>query len=130
MSLEMRELKASDIFPILKLLGKLNLKEEILAIVESNNMANVDNENAAIAQGMAMFAGLAQKVLDNIDVVEDDINSLLANLTGKDVKEIGDLSLKSYAELIFDFFDKPELTDFFEYIVARFKKEEIEPHTN
>lgn len=122
MTIEMRRLNGKDIFPMLKLLGRLQIKDDILAIVENNKDADVKSEEDAIQQGIVMFANLAQKVLDNIDLVEEDINRLLSSVTGENPEEIANLPIDEYGGLIFDFFEKPELKGFFGFIVERFKR--------
>lgn len=130
---DMRELKGDDLFTLLSLVGKLDIKDEFVTIFEKNNDASklevADNkkkaptkaelakkEAEAEKRGMEVMATLLQKVLLNLTKVKADINALLAELTGVTVKEIEELGLKEYTGLVIQFFKKPELKDFFSSI--------------
>ncbi|MCJ7839982.1 hypothetical protein MUB24_03445 [Lederbergia sp. NSJ-179] len=146
MTLEMRELKGDDIFTLLGIVGKLGIKDEFIQLFEQNVESNADKiaaipqdhkkkeptkaelkrieeekarlEQEAQRRGMEAIAGLMQKLLLNINKIKPDINSLLADLTGKNEEEIKNLGLKEYSGLIVQFFKKPELRDFFSSIAS------------
>lgn len=135
MTLEMRELKGDDLFTLLSIVGKLDIKDEFVKIFEGNKSSSevvpmdrkkkeptkaelAKQEEATEKRGMHAMAALLQKVLRNIGSIKGDINSLLADLTGNSVKEIEGLGLKDYTSLIVAFFKKPELADFFSSIAS------------
>lgn len=143
MTLEMRELKGDDLFTLLSIVGKLDIKDEFVKMFENNVDASpkvvpMDHkkkeptkkeleaqakakekaEQDAEKRGMQAMAGMLQKVLLNIKTVKTDVNSLLADLTGEDLKVIQDLGLKDYTSLLMAFFKKPELGDFFSSIAS------------
>jgi hypothetical protein len=112
---KMRELKGDDIFTMLGILGKLDCQEEIMALVDGAfNSAEKDLEK----RGTKVVAGLVFAVMKNINKAKDDINSFLADLTGKEVSEINSLSMIDYAKLLTAFFKKEELKDFFKSIAS------------
>ncbi|TWK08595.1 hypothetical protein CHCC20442_4308 [Bacillus licheniformis] len=135
MTLEMRELKGDDLFTLLSIVGKLDIKDEFVSIFEQNAEAGkvvpmdkkkkeptkaekAKAEAEAEKRGMEAMATLLQKVLMNIGKIKGDINALLADLTGKPLKEIQNLGLKEYTSLIIAFFKKEELKDFFSSIAS------------
>lgn len=135
MTLEMRELKGDDLFTLLSIVGKLDIKDEFMKMFENNSNAHkvvpmdkqkkeptkaekAKQEAEAEKRGMEVMANLLQKVLMNLGTVKKDINSLLADLTGQTVKDIQNLGLKEYTALIIAFFKKPELADFFSSIAS------------
>ncbi|MED0689958.1 hypothetical protein [Bacillus licheniformis] len=135
MTLEMRELKGDDLFTLLSIVGKLDIKDEFVSIFEQNAEAGkvvpmdkkkkeptkaekAKAEAEAEKRGMEAMATLLQKVLMNIGKIKGDINALLADLTGKPLKEIQNLGLKEYTGLIIGFFKKEELKDFFSSIAS------------
>ena len=135
MTLEMRELKGDDLFTLLSIVGKMDIKDEFVNIfeqnVESAKVVPMDHkkkeptkaekakrEAEAEKRGMEVMANLLQKVLVNISTIKKDINSLLADLTGQTVKDIQNLGLKEYTTLVIAFFKKPELADFFSSIAS------------
>lgn len=135
MTLEMRELKGDDLFTLLSIVGKLDIKEEFIKMFEGNSEAGkvvpldkkkkeptkaelAKKEAEAEKRGMEAMASLMQKVLMNAGKLKTDINSLLSDLTGASIKEIQGLGLKQYTGLIIGFFKKPELADFFSSIAS------------
>ena len=135
MTLEMRELKGDDLFTLLSIIGKLDIKDEFMKMFEDNSSASkvvpMDKqkkeptkaekaklEAEAEKRGMEVMANLLQKVLMNLGTVKKDINSLLADLTAQTVKDIQNLGLKEYTALVIAFFKKPELADFFSSIAS------------
>ena len=140
MTLEMRELKGDDLFTLLAIVGKMDIKDEFMTLfqnnVESGSVANVvpldhkkkqptkaelakqeadkaKQEAEAERRGMEAMAGMLQKVLLNAGKLKGDINALLADLTEETLATVQNLSLKDYTGLIITFFKKPELADFF-----------------
>ncbi|AIM63064.1 hypothetical protein [Weissella ceti] len=113
--LTMRELKADDLFKMMPIIGKLNIKDDVVNMFQGGLSAEGDSEEVA---GMKVMATLIQTLMTNIPLVKDELNSLLGDLTGKTEKEIGDLDFGTYTKLIVDFFKKPELGDFFKSIAS------------
>lgn len=114
--MEMRELRGDDLFTVLSILGKLNVKDDLVAAYEqnakeSNNKKLTDAE--VEARGVRVMATVIQRVLLNISVVRDDINSLLADLTGKSTKEITELGIVEYTNLVIQLFKRPEFREVF-----------------
>ncbi|MBN6206303.1 hypothetical protein JYK21_07550 [Ralstonia pickettii] len=147
MSLEMRDLKGDDIFPLLMMIGKVGIKDEFIQLFEENVEATKAEKLAAIPQdhkkkeptkaelkrieekkleqeieaqrrGMEALAGLLEKLFLNSGKIKSDINNLLADLTGESVEAIENLSLMDYTNLVMRFFKKKELQDFFSSIAS------------
>ena len=152
MTLEMRELKGDDLFTLLAIVGKMDIKDEFMTLfqnnVESGSVANVvpldhkkkqptkaelakqeadkaKQEAEAERRGMEAMAGMLQKVLLNAGKLKGDINALLADLTGETLATVRNLSLKDYTGLIITFFKKPELADFFSSIASFLQPENL-----
>lgn len=146
MTLEMRELKGDDLFTLLAIVGKLDVKDEFINLFEKNiesgekvvpldhktkeptkaekkkiDAAKEKADKEATKRGIEMGAVLLQKVMLNLKDIKLDINSLLADLTGASISEISSLGLKDYTGLLVDFFKKPELADFFSSIASLLK---------
>lgn len=139
----MRELKGDDLFTLLGIVGKLDIKDEFIKMFEENvdvthkvmpmdhkkkeptkkelesqAKAKAKAEIEAQKRGMEVAANMLQKVLLNIKSIKPEINGLLADLTDKEVAEIQDLNLKDYTALLVAFFKKKELADFFSSIAS------------
>ncbi|AIM64201.1 hypothetical protein WS105_0611 [Weissella ceti] len=117
--LEMRELKADDLFKMMPIIGKLDIKDVVVNMFQGG-LVDKDDEEEQDEElvGMEIVATLIQTLMTNIPLVKDELNSLLGDLTGKTEKEIGDLDFGTYTKLIVDFFKKPELGDFFKSIAS------------
>lgn len=147
MTLEMRELKGDDLFALLAIVGKLEVKDEFIEMFEKNiaasdkivpfdhkdkkptkaeqarmDRAKAQAERDAQTRGMEMAATLLQKTMLQMKHIKQDINELLADLTNTDVETISNLGLKAYTSLLIDFFKKPELADFFSSIASLLSK--------
>ncbi|TYU88926.1 hypothetical protein FZX01_05285 [Listeria monocytogenes] len=143
MTLEMRELKGDDLFTLLAIVGKLDIKDDFVEMFSKNVEANekiipMDHqdkkltkaqqekavqaaskaEKEAKIRGMEMAAAMLQKTLINLKMIKLDINELLADLTNTSAEEISNLGLKDYTTLLVNFFKKPELADFFSSIAS------------
>ncbi|KRM79472.1 hypothetical protein FC84_GL001652 [Lapidilactobacillus dextrinicus DSM 20335] len=138
MAIEMRELRGDDLFSLLAIVGKLDIKDEFVKMfernVEATNVVPMDHqskkptkvEQAKIdlsekeveKRGMEMAASMLQKVLVNLKAIKYEVNELLADLTGLTLADIQSLGLKDYTTLLISFFKKPELKDFFESIAS------------
>lgn len=143
MTLVMRELKGDDLFSLLGIVGKLDIKDEFVKMFERNveasekvvtldhqektptkaeqakiEKAKAKEEKEAQKRGMTMMAAMLQKTLRNLVNVKQDINELLADLTNTDIQTIKSLNLSDYTALIVGFFKKPELADFFSSIAS------------
>lgn len=135
MTLEMRELKGDDLFTLLSIVGKMDIKDEFTLLFKQNYEASTvepadhkkkqptkadlaKQEADAEKRGMEAMAGMLQKVLLNAGKLKNDINTLLSDMTGEPLNTIQNLSLKDYTALILAFFRKPELSDFFSSIAS------------
>ena len=135
MTLEMRELKGDDLFTLLSIVGKMDIKDEFVKIFEQNvdsekvvpmdhkkkepTKAELAKQEAEVQKrGMEAMASLLQKALLNAGKIKGDMNALFADLTGRPKREIEALGLKEYTALIITFFKKPELADFFSSIAS------------
>jgi len=142
--LKMRELKGDDLFTLLNIVGKLDIKDEFIKMFEENISSEEPKvkpqdhkkkeptkaekkkeleqkrkkEIEAQKRGMKVAANLLQKVLMNANKLKVEINDLLTDLTGQDLKVIQNLKLMTYTNLMIDFFKKEELKDFFTSIAS------------
>ena len=143
MTLEMRELRGDDMFSLLAIIGKLDIRDDFVKVFETNveasekvvpmdhqakkptkkeqealDKAAKEAEKAVQRRGMEAVANILQKVLLNIKTIKFEINEFLADLTGLTVQEITELGLKEYTGLIVAVFKKPERKDFFSSIAS------------
>ncbi|MGU7966385.1 hypothetical protein ACS6YB_08510 [Streptococcus suis] len=135
--LEMRELNGGDIFTMLSIIGKLDIKEEVVSLIERQYGTGKDvialadhkkkkptkkEQEATSAEyqkrGMVLVTDIGFAILRHVNDAKADINRFLADLTGTNQKEIESLSMLDYSKLLIDFGKKAELKDFFQSIAS------------
>ena len=135
--LEMRELNGGDIFTMLSIIGKLDIKEEVVSLIErqygteKDVIALADHKKKKLTKkeqevasteyqkrGMVLVTDIGFAILRHVNDAKADINKFLADLTGTSQKEIESLSMLEYSKLLIDFGKKAELKDFFQSIAS------------
>ena len=135
--LEMRELNGGDIFTMLSIVGELDIKEEVVGLIERQYGTGKDVATLAdhkkkkptkkeqeVAsteyqkRGMVLVTDIGFAILRHVNDAKADINKFLADLTGTSQKEIESLSMLEYSKLLIDFGKKAELKDFFQSIAS------------
>lgn len=117
--IEMRKLNGQDLFPMLKILSKVKVKDMVLDFLKKRDKLSklkelTEEETKEI--GMEIFADIIDTAMCNLDLAKEDINKLLASLCNLRVDEIDNLGMIEYTTLIMNFFSKEELSDFFKCI--------------
>lgn len=109
MELELRELKASDLGAVCKIISGIGVKEfrNCFDVSELKDKKNIEK------LGMEIVFSIGGIVIENIPRMQKDIDTFLASLTGQKVSEIQDMSLADYGELIITVIRKEEFRDFF-----------------
>ncbi|SQG92622.1 hypothetical protein [Streptococcus dysgalactiae] len=132
---EMRELTGGDIFTMIGIIGKLDIKDQVTELVDRQfsesskspllqgfnkkklTKAEKEAEETAIEKrGMKVAVDLGFTLIQHIGDAKADINNFLADLTGSTKKQIESLNMVDYTSLIFQFVKKEELKDFFQSI--------------
>ena len=135
--LEMRELNGGDIFTMLSIVGKLDIKEEVVSLIERQHSTGKDvialadhkkkkltKKEQEVAEteyqkrGMVLVTDIGFAILRHVNDAKADISKFLADLTGTSQKEIESLSMLDYSKLLIDFGKKAELKDFFQSIAS------------
>lgn len=114
MSFELRDLKATDIGIMCKIISGIG----IIQFKDSLDVKMLaDKEKSNMEKGAEIIFGLGDIILSNIPKVQKDINMFLASLAGEKVTVIDNLSLADYAELIITVIQKDDFKDFFERVM-------------
>lgn len=121
MALKLRAMRGDDIFPLLAIFNKLDIADELTGMF-TGSTANAEelkglNKKQLEAKtseiGTKVLASLAKKALTNIASIHDELNELLASLSGKEVAEIKEISMIDYLNGVKDIFKDPQFKDFF-----------------
>ena len=125
----LRGLTAEDVFPMLKIISGIGLKEfkgcfendDLKAAIR--NMNTEKEEGAEIdttALGLMVAADIASIIFANIPKCKDDIYQLLSGLSGMTKKEIAALPMNVFLPMIVDVVKKEEFKDFFKDVAGLF----------
>jgi hypothetical protein len=121
-----RRLSTQDIFPMLRLLNKIGLKD----LKDNDNIKNIVALSTSTAGkknidvnkiGMDVFLEVACLIADNIPKCEVELYSLLSQTSDRTVDDIKAQDMAVTFEMIVDFIRKEEFGDFFKAVLKLFK---------
>lgn len=124
MNYELRTLSAKDIFPLSKIISCIGVKE-FRACFENDAIKNAaqkkgDNPDYT-SVGIGVFLDLAGIILGNLPKCEKDIFDFLASISSLSRKEIEEMDMGSFAQMVMDVIQKPEFKDFIQVVLKSFK---------
>ena len=125
---ELRKLTADDVFPMFQIISKIGIKEfkrcfespdvkEVVAKAASGEGGQADLTSV----GMAVAFDLASVIVSNLGSCKNDIYLLLSQLSGLKTKDIAELPMVTFFEMIIDVIKKEEFKDFFQAVAKLFK---------
>ena len=119
MEYEMRNLQATDIFSIVKILNGIGLKniKEAINIEEINKIRQgmtEDNASAITSQvGVNVVMSIATVILENLPKVENDLYNFIGSVIGIKTKDVAKMDIGEYMDLLIAIAQKEEFKDFF-----------------
>ena len=124
---ELRNLTADDVFPMFQIISAIGIKE-FKSCFDSDDVkkavaeAAKDGESADIgAVGMTVALDIASIIMANVPKCKESIYMFLAQLSGMTKKDIAELPMMTFVEMIVDVIKKPEFKDFFQVVSKLFK---------
>ena len=128
---ELRRLTADDVFPMFQIVSKIGVKEfkvcfespEIKKMIKDalSDEKPVDKDALKNSIGVAVVLDIAGIIVSNLAKCKNDIYQFLAQLSGMTTKDIAELPMVTFFEMIMDVFKKDEFKDFFQ-VVAKLLK--------
>ena len=121
----LRELQSKDVFLMSRIISKIGIKE-FKSCFETEEVQKLiaedaDAEASVERIGLSVMVDIAGVVLSNVTHAEQDIYSFLADLSGKTVKDIAELDMVVFAEMIIDVVQKDQFKDFIKVVSKLFK---------
>ena len=125
---ELRNLTADDMFPMFQIISKIGVKE-FKSCFESPDVRKAiegvasgkQEQNDLTALGMTIAFDLAGVIISNLASCKNDIYGLLSQLSGMTAKEIANLPMVTFVEMIIDVIKKEEFNDFFQGVSKLFR---------
>lgn len=121
MKFELRTLKSDDLFPMFSILSKIGFQDlKDLLTPEKLKDFNQDSENTTML-GMSVVMELVSVIMQNLPSCKDEIYKFLSGLSGMSIKEISNLDIATFTEMIIAVVQKTEFKDFFKVVSKLFK---------
>lgn len=125
---ELRELRSADLFPMFAILSKIgfkDLKDSLSADTISGLLESVKSEESedtkVTALGFSIIMEVVEVIMKNLPHCEKEIYNFLAGLSGMSAKEIAELPMVTFTEMIIAVIQKDEFKDFFKVVSGLFK---------
>lgn len=119
MDCEMRNLQASDIFSVVKILNGIGLKniKEAINIEEINKIRKgitEDNTDAIASQvGVNVVMSIVMVILENLPKVENDLYNFIGSVIGVKAKDVAKMDMGEFTDILITIIQKDEFKDFF-----------------
>ena len=127
--MELRNLQASDIFTMVKILNGIGLTKIKSAIDFEKikelrkNMTDKNADDIASQVGTDVILSVVSVMFENLPAIESDLYKFVGSLAGIKPTEVAKLDLNVFVYLIFNIFKKEEFVDFFKRASKLIKSE-------
>lgn len=127
---ELRDLCSKDVFPMFKIISKIGIhefkncfeSEDVKKVIGSLSGESDGGSDANIAAvGMMVAFEIADVVIAHVPECEKDIYKLLAGLSHMTEKQIAELPMNTFLEMIIDVIKKDEFKGFIKVVSKLFK---------
>lgn len=128
---QFRTLNSTDLFPMIKIISKIGI-DELTQVFDGNLINGLINrakdttdeadgregdagtgQKETIIVGIGIALKLANKILEHLPCCENEIYTLLANVSAMDIEAVKALPLNIFLEMLLDFIMKDEFKSFF-----------------
>ena len=115
----MRNLQATDIFSVVKILNGIGLKniKESIDFEEINKIRKgmtEDNADAVTSQvGVNVVMSIATVILENLPKVENDLYTFVGSVIGVKAKDVAKMDIGDFMDVLITIIQKEEFKDFF-----------------
>ena len=119
MEYNMRNLQATDIFSVVKILNGIGLKniKESIDFEEINKIRQgmtEDNASAITSQvGVNVVMSIATVILENLPNVESDLYNFIGSVIDMKAKEVAKMDMGEFMDILVSIIQKEEFKDFF-----------------
>lgn len=121
---ELRPLCSKDLFPMFKIISKIGIDEFKNCFSSPEVLRMVSTGKADAGQvGVTVALEIASIVCANLPKAEEDIYSFLSSVSGMKVKEIQELDMVTFLDMIVTLIKKDEFKDFFKGVSKLFNSE-------
>ena len=121
--MELRNLQATDIFLIVKILNKIGYEkirkeinvDEIMSV--RKKLSTTDDEKkktSLIAEyGVNVVMSVLGILLENLPLIEQDLYNFVGSVAGIKAKDVAKMDINKFVDLLIEIVNKEEFKDFF-----------------
>ena len=119
MEYTMRNLQATDIFSVVKILNGIGLKnvKEAIDFEEINKIRKgMTEENADVISsqvGLNVVMSLATVIIENLPKVENDLYNFIGSVIDVKAKDVAKMDMGKFMDVLITIIQKEEFKDFF-----------------
>ena len=119
MEYTMRNLQATDIFSVVKILNGIGLNnvKEAINIEEINKIRQgmtEDNASAITSQvGVNVVMSIATVIIENLPKVENDLYNFIGSVIDMKAKDVAKMDMGDFMDVLIAIIQKEEFKDFF-----------------
>ena len=126
---ELRGLKSDDMFPMFGILSKIGFKDlknsltpdRVTELTTAFQKQDGDANDMSTYIGFNIMLEAVEIIMKNLPSCKVEIYTLLSSLSGMTVKQIADLDMVTFTEMIIAVVQKEEFKDFFKVVAKLFK---------
>ena len=122
-----RKLSAVDVFPMFKIIGAIGINE-FTACFEKDGIKNMiasftgeSKEDMSSIVGISVILEIANVIIGNLPKCEHEIYQILSQTSNLTVKQVKELDMAVFFEMVIDFIRKEEFKDFIKVVSKLFK---------
>ena len=128
---ELRGLKSDDMFPMFGILSKIGFKDlknsmtpdKVTELTTAFQKQEGDSNDMSTYLGFNIMLEAVEIIMKNLPSCKMEIYTLLSSLSGMTVKQIADLDMVTFTEMVIAVVQKEEFKDFFKVVLKLFKPE-------
>ena len=126
---ELRGLKSDDMFPMFGILSKIGFKDlknsltpdRVAELTSAFQKQDGSDADMSTYLGFNIMIEAVEIIMKNLPSCKMEIYTLLSSLSGMTVKQIADLDMVTFTEMIIAVVQKEEFKDFFKVVAKLFK---------
>ena len=117
--MELRNLQATDLFSMVKILNGIGLKniKDVIdtdKIKEMRKSINDDNAEQVVSDiGMNVVMSVLSVILENLPSVETDLYNFIGSVANMKAKDVAKMDIGDFMDLLISIAKKEEFKDFF-----------------
>lgn len=119
--MELRTLKATDLFLMVNILNKIGIKnlkdvidvEKVMEIRKAVAENNGDKSEIVAQLGIEVTMSLVGIIIEKLPMIEGDLYSFMGGIANMKAKEVANMEMGAFVDLLISIIQKDEFKDFF-----------------